>query len=549
MSASCRRRDRPPRSGALRRGILYAIALWVGCAPRTAPPPLVSYAVEERSIAEIQRDLIAGRVTSRELVERYIARVRAIDQSGPTLRSIIAINPRALEEASRLDRERAAGRVRGPLHGIPVGIKDNIESADPLPTTAGSLALVANVTGRDAPLVGRLRAAGAVILAKTNLSEWANIRSTSSTSGWSAVGGLTKNPYALDRNACGSSSGSGAAVAASLVAAAIGTETDGSITCPSSINGLVGVKPTVGLVSRRHIVPISSAQDTAGPMTRTVEDAAIVLAAIAGSDSQDLATRDADARRADYAASLSADALKGARLGVLRFVAGYDGRLDALFDRTLETLRGAGVTVVNIGGIEQAKTLGADEMRVLLTDFRAEINAYLASTPKTVTTRTLTDVIAFNKMNAAREMPHFQQELFEQAEATATHDPHAYQRLRAGVKAAAGSLINRTLAAHQLTALIAPTTGPAWLTDLERGDQVGGSAAELPAVAGYPHVTVPMGFIDGLPVGLSIIGPAWSEATLLSLAYAFEQRVNARRPPTFAASAIPAHANGPRDGP
>lgn len=486
-------------------------------------------------------------MTSQELVERYVARIRQIDQSGPTLRSIIATNPKALDEAVRLDRERADGRVRGPLHGIPVAIKDNIESADPLPTTAGSLALQANITGRDAPLVARLRAAGAIILAKTNLSEWANLRSTSSTSGWSAIGGLTKNPYALDRNACGSSSGSGAAVAASLVAAAIGTETDGSITCPSSINGLVGVKPTVGLVSRRHIVPISSAQDTAGPMTRTVADAAIVLSAIAGSDSQDIATRDADVRRVDYATSLSADALKGARLGVLRFAMGYDASVDALFDRTLETLRAAGVTIVNVASTAQAKEIGADEIRVLLTDFRTEINAYLASTPKTVTTRTLADVIAFNATHAAREMPHFRQELFEQAEATATHDSVAYQQLREGLKAAAARVMERTMAAHQLTALIAPTTGPAWLTDLVRGDRIGGSAAALPAVAGYPHVTVPMGFVDGLPVGLSIIGPAWSEATLLSLAYAFEQRVNARRPPTFAPSVTPTPGNSVHD--
>lgn len=528
-------------------GVLCAAALAVACAPRATPRSLVPYTVEERSIADLQRDLTAGRVTSRELVERYVARIQEIDQSGPTLRSIIAINPKALGEADRLDRERALGRVRGPLHGIPVAVKDNIETADALPTTAGSLALQANVTGRDAPLVARLRAAGVIILAKTNLSEWANLRSTSSTSGWSAIGGLTKNPYALDRNACGSSSGSGAAVAASLVAAAIGTETDGSITCPSSINGLVGLKPTVGLVSRRHIVPISSAQDTAGPMTRTVADAAIVLSAIAGSDSQDVATREADTRRADYTTSLSGYALKGARLGVLRFTMGYDPRVDALFDRTVERLREAGVALVDIAHVEDAKAIGADELRVLLTDFRTEINAYLASTPKTVTTRTLADVIAFNTANAARELPHFRQELFEQAEATATHDPVAYQRLRAAVKAAAARAIDRALAAHQLTALIAPTTGPAWLTDLVRGDRIGGSAAELPAVAGYPHLTLPMGFIDGLPVGLSFIGPAWSEGTLLSLAYAFEQRINARRPPTFAPSATPAPATSGRD--
>lgn len=520
-----------------------AVLVSFGCAPRTTPQAVVPYDVEERTIADLQSDLAAGRVTSRELVERYLARISDLDQQGPTLRSIIALNPRALDEAVRLDRERASGRVRGPLHGIPIAVKDNIETADPLPTTAGSLALQANVTGRDAPLVARLRDAGAIILAKTNLSEWANIRSTSSTSGWSAVGGLTRNPYALDRNACGSSSGSGVAVAASLVAVAIGTETNGSVTCPASINGLVGMKPTVGLVSRRHIIPISSLQDTAGPMARTVADAAMVLAAIAGADPQDLATRDADARRGDYATSLSVAALEGARLGVLRFEMGYDRQVDALFERMLEPLRAAGATVINIDRSGHTGDVGADELRVLITDFRAEINSYLASTPKAVPTRTLADLIAFNHANAAREMPHFRQELFEQAEATAGHDEASYRRLRARLKSAATTTIDRLVATHRLDALIAPTTGPAWLNDLVRGDQVSGSAAGLPAIAGYPHLTVPMGFIDGLPVGLSLIGPAWSEARLLSLGYAFEQRIKARRPPTFAASAAvtPSH--------
>lgn len=520
----------------------------MGCAPRPTPGPAVPYSVEERSIGELQRDLSAGRVTSRELVERYMARIRDVDQRGPMLRSIIAINPRALDEASRLDRERAVGRVRGPLHGIPVAIKDNIETADPLPTTAGSLALQANVTGRDAPLVARLREAGAIILAKTNLSEWANFRSTSSTSGWSAIGGLTRNPYALDRNACGSSAGSAVAVAASLVAAAVGTETSGSITCPSSINGLVGVKPTVGLVSRRHIVPISSAQDTAGPMTRTVTDAAIVLTAIAGSDAEDAATRDADTRKANYAESLSGDALKNARLGILRS-SEYDARVDALFDRVVAMLRADGITIADVPRIDQTRLLGAAAFQVLLTDFRTEINAYLASTPPAVTTRTLADVIAFNTANAVREMPHFKQELFEQAEATAKHDPASYQRLRSGLKTSVAAALDDALVKHRLDAVIAPTTGPAWLTNLAQGDRGSGSAAGLPAVAGYPHLTLPMGSIDGLPVGISIIGPAWSEAKLLTLGFALEQRLDARRPPTFAPTTpIPASASD-RDGP
>lgn len=532
MSAPARRVG--PRWTVAPAVLLALLAAVAGCLRRPGPSPL-PYSVVETPLTVLSADLATGRVSSRELVDRYLARIAELDQKGPALRSIIAVNPRAVDDAVRLDRERAAGAVRGPLHGIPVAIKDNIESLEPLPTTAGSLALERNVTGRDAPLVARLRAAGAIIVAKTNLSEWANFRSTTSTSGWSAMGGLVRNPYALDRNACGSSSGSGAAVAASLVAAAVGTETDGSITCPAAINGLVGLKPTVGLVSRRHIVPISAAQDTAGPMARTVADAAALLAAMAGADPQDPDTRDADARRADYPAALSAGALRGARLGVLRFAMGYDARVDGLFEDALLPLRAQGATLVDLPSFPALRQIDRDELRILLTDFRLAINAYLATTPPSVATRTLADLIAFNRTHAEREMPHFQQELFEQAEATARHDPAEYRAFRAGVKAAAAAGLDGLLATHRLDALIAPTTGPAWPTDLARGDRIGGSAGTLPAVAGYPHLTVPMGFIDGLPVGLSFIGPRWSEARLLALGFAFEQHTLARRPPPLLA--------------
>jgi amidase len=490
--------------------------------------------LQERTIDQLQQDLTAGRVTSLRLVELYLGRIRDLDQDGPALDSVLAVNPRAADDARALDAERAGGRVRGPLHGIPILIKDNIETIDPLPTTAGSLALVGNVTNRDAPVVARLREAGAIVLGKTNLSEWANIRSTHSTSGWSAVGGLTKNPYALDRNPCGSSSGSGAAVAANLAVAALGTETDGSVTCPASINGLVGVKPTVGLVSRRHIIPISTMQDTAGPMTRSVADAATLLTVMAGRDDADPATHEADSHRVDYVAALSANALAGKRLAVARFLMGYLPQLDAAFDAAVEQIRAAGATVVPVESQAAMARLSDDELMVLVTDFRMEVNAYLASAPAAVATRSLADLIAFNKANAPRELPYFGQEIFERAEMTATADLAAHRRRQADNRKAAGpDGIDRLLKTHAADALIAPTVGPAWVTDLVNGDRFSGSATTLPAIAGYPHVTVPMGAINGLPVGLSFIGTAWSEAALLSMAYAFEQRTHARRPPVF----------------
>lgn len=495
------------------------------------------YDVEERTIAQLQADLSSGMVTSEQLVQAYLDRIAAIDDAGPNLNSVLSLNPNALAEARALDAERAAGRVRGPLHGIPVLLKDNIESAGPIPTTAGSLALAHNITNRDAPLVARLREAGAIILGKTNLSEWANIRSSDSTSGWSAAGGLTRNPYALDRNPCGSSSGSGAAAAASLAAATIGTETDGSIVCPAAINGLVGVKPTVGLVSRTHIVPISHSQDTAGPMARTVADAAAILTAIAGADPSDPATAEADARRQDYVAALDADALRGRRIGVARFMAGFHDGVDERFEAALVELREAGAELVDIDAAPPGlDALGRDELIILLAELKADLNAYLASTPDSVTTRTLESVIAFNEATPA-ETALFGQDLFERAQATQGLADPAYLTAHARAARRAGHAIDAMLREHRVEALVAPTLGPAWTTDVVNGDHyIGGGASSLPAIAGYPHVTVPMGLVQGLPVGLSFIGEAWSEAKLLSFAFAYETQAQARIPPTFARS-------------
>jgi amidase len=494
---------------------------------------VVAYDVQEKSLAVLSEDLAAKRVTSEELVTSYVARIRALDAAGPTIRSVLALNPRALEDARARDVERAEGRLRGPLHGIPILLKDNIESADPLPTTAGSFALTENFAVHDAPIVARLRAAGAVVLGKSNLSEWANIRSTSATSGWSAVGGLTKNPYALERNPCGSSSGSGAAVTASFAAAALGTETDGSITCPASVLGLVGMKPTLGFASRTGVVPISAMQDTAGPMTRSVADAALLLRVIAGSDERDPATREADGHAHHLAGELSPAALAGRRLGVLEFHTGYLSSVDALFDAAVSELKRAGAEIVVVEAFDGYDAIEGNELPILLRDFRTELNAYLAATPPSVRVRTLADVIAFNREHAARELPYFGQELFERAEATAKEDPVEAARLRETNRRAAAEGLDRLFAEHALDAAIAPTLSPAWVTDLVNGDHVLGSASMLPAVAGYPHVTVPMGQVSGLPVGLSFIGPAWSDAKLLNLAFAYEQRTKLRRPPAL----------------
>lgn len=505
--------------------------------PAAATPPEPTLALSEaqiveRSIDELAADLAAGRTSSEALVRAYLARIAAIDRSGPTLRSVIATNPQAIAEARALDAERRAGRVRGPLHGVPVLVKDNIDTVG-MATTAGSLALKDNMTGRDAPLVARLRAAGAIILGKTNLSEWANIRSSRSMSGWSAVGGLVRNPYALDRTACGSSSGSGAAAAASLAAATVGTETDGSIVCPASSNGVVGMKPTVGLVSRTHVVPISHSQDTTGPMTRSVRDAALMLTAMAGSDPADTATAPADAKRVDYAAGLDTNSLNGVRVGVVR-PGNMTADLASVFDTALERMKAAGAVLVPVE-MPAAPELGAAEFKVLLTELKADLDAYLATTPKAVTARTLDAVIAFNEANAATQMPFFAQEIFLEAAKTKGLDDPEYRAAReTSLRLAGKEGIDAMLAKANAALIIAPTRGAAWLSDPVHGDQASGpSASRLPAVAGYPHLTVPMGMVDGLPVGLSFFSTAWRDAEVLKAGYAFEQQARARVAPRY----------------
>ncbi len=517
----------------LRSAALLAALVCCVSAPVVSAAPRATYAVEEKSIAQLEADLAAGRVTSVQLVKAYRARIARIDG---TLRSVLALNPAALDQAAASDAARRRGGRMGPLAGVPVVLKDNIETADPVPTTAGSLALKDNLSGRDAPLAARLRAAGAIILGKTNLSEWANYRSEHSISGWSAVGGQTRNPYALDRNACGSSSGSGAAGAASLAAAAVGTETDGSVTCPAAINGLVGLKPTVGLIPRTHIVPISHTQDTAGPMTRSVRDAALMLAVMAGSDPADPASAAADGHRADYLAALRPDALRGVRIGVMRYASDFHPETSAVFARALAVLKAQGAVLVEIDRFPNDVDIGAREGVILKTELKADLGAYLATTsPVRVPSRTLADLIAFNRAHPP-ETALFGQELFEQSQATKGLDDPAYLKARAEAHQAAGpDGIDAMLKAANVTALVAPTLGPAWLIDPVLKDRfVGGGAGGPAAQAGYPHLTVPMGLVDGLPVGLSFVGPAWSEARLLGYGFAYEQASHARRPPTYA---------------
>ncbi len=470
-------------------------------------------------VADMQAHLKAGKYTSVDLTQAALDQIKA---KNGDLHAVITVNPDALKRAKESDEARKAGKYAGPLMGIPVLIKDNIETADIMPTTAGSMALAANIRHRDAPVVANLRAGGAIILGKANLSEWANIRSSRSVSGWSGVGGLTVNAHDHARTACGSSSGSGAGVAAGLAPLAVGTETDGSVTCPSSMNGLVGLKPTVGLISRTYVVPISHSQDTPGPMGRSVADVAVMLGVMAGSDPADTATAQADAHKTDYAAGLMGYSLKGVRIGVLRDISN-DTRTNAVFDTALKNLADQGAVLVDIKD-SSVKGLGDAEMTVMMTELKADLNAYLASTPAAVKTRTLADVIAFNNANAAQEMPYFGQELFEQSEQTKGLDDPAYIKAASFAKTASAARIDGLLAANKVTVLIAPTYGPAWLSDLIYGDQYNGpSATQLPATSGYPHLTVPMGAVQGLPVGLSFIGPKWSEAILLKTGYAFEQ--------------------------
>jgi len=521
--------------------ILLALAIagvFVSCGrqTRSTPTSTLTYNVEEKTIATLQEDMRAGRVTASELVATYLDRIKNIDQTGPTLHSLISVNPRALDDATVLDDERKSGHVRGPLHGIPIVIKDNIESQDPIPTTAGSLALAQNVTNRDAPIVARLRAAGAIVLGKTNLSEWANFRSITPISGWSGVGGFTRNPYVLDRTPLGSSSGSAVAVAANLAAAGIGTETNGSITMPSAVNGVVGIKPTVGLLSRTRIVPISHLQDTAGPIARTVSDAAVLLSVMAGTDPEDPETTQANAMKRDYASGLSGDGLRGKRIGVLKFLTGYHAGLDHLFDDTLQVLKSLGLEMVVIDSLPGFPQLIDREIESYVSGFQGELETYFSTMPTTVPIRTLQDLIAFNRTNSEREMKYFGQEMLERTlhmnPAEREKEQAAARTRKSTVARALDGLFKRA----GVDVFVAPSANPAVVVDVVNGDLGLGGSPALPAVAGYPHITVPMGSVSGLPVAISFIGPAWSEATLLNVAFAYEQRTHARRPPTYRSS-------------
>lgn len=496
-----------------------------------AASPAAAQDVTEKSIDALGAMLASGKATSAGITEAYIARIKRLDRSGPTLRAVIALSPDALTQARASDARRKAHRQLGPLDGVPVLIKDNIETKE-LPTTAGSLALAANDTKRDAPVVALLRAQGAVILGKTNLSEWANIRSSNSMSGWSAAGGLVRNPYALDRTACGSSSGSGAAVAASFAAVAVGTETDGSVVCPSAMNGLVGLKPTLGLVSRTHVVPISHSQDTPGPMGRGVKDVAILFSAMIGEDPADPATKGADKYRKDYAAGLSLDALKGMRIGYWKPEMADD--LAARFDHALDELRAAGAVLIEVKR-PKLDGLGDAESIVLYTELKADMAAYLASTPIAVKARTLADLIAFNETHKAEEMPFFGQETFVKADKTKGLDDPEYTQARAkSLRLASVEGIDWMLKQADAQVLVTPTYGTPWLSDPAHGDQFAGpSASELPAVSGYPHLTVPMGLVNGLPAGLSFIGTAHADGLLLNAGYAYEQATRARAAPKY----------------
>ena len=504
-------------------------------APDGGPP----FELLEATIAGLSEAMASGKLTARAIVEKYLARIEALDRSGPALRSVIELNPDGPSIAEALDRERKEKGPRGPLHGIPVLIKDNIDTADRMATTAGSLALVGARPPEDAFLARRLREAGAVILGKTNLSEWANIRSNRSTSGWSARGGLTRNPYALDRNPSGSSSGSAVAVAASLCCAAVGTETDGSIVSPSSANGIVGLKPTVGLISRRGVIPISHSQDTAGPMARTVRDAAVLLGALAGPDAADEATSAAAGKvHPDYTRFLDPQGLAGARIGVLRREFGFHDAVDRLMEGAIAAMKRQGAVLIDPADVEAESRLGGAEMTVLLHELKADLDAYLDRLGPAAPVRSLEEVIAFNEKNREREMPFFGQELFEKAAKLGPLTGSEYREALARCRRLTREEgIDRTMDDRKLDALIAPTGGPAWLTDLVGGDHVSGGSSTLAAVAGYPSVTVPAGLVFGLPVGISFFGRAWSEPVLLRLAHAFELATGARRPPRFLATA------------
>ncbi|HKS05108.1 MAG TPA: amidase [Gemmatimonadaceae bacterium] len=489
----------------------------------------------ELTVSDARARMESGALTSKALTERYLARIDAMDKRGPAVNAVIELNPDAVSIAAALDAERTSGRTRGPLHGIPVLIKDNIDTADKMKTSAGSLALADHIAAKDSHVATKLRAAGCVIIGKTNLSEWANFRSTRSSSGWSGRGGQTVNPYVLDRNPCGSSSGTGAAIAADFATIGVGTETDGSIICPSAICGLVGIKPTVGLWGRSGIIPISASQDTAGPMTRTVADAAALLGAVVGLDGRDAVTKTSVGHtQTDYTTFLDKAGLKGARIGVARNVAGFNPDVDKKLDDAIAAIRNAGAEVVDPADFATAGKFDNDEFDVLLYEFKDGLNAYLSTVGDSVPVKTLAQLIAWNDKERTREMPWFGQEILLRADKKGPLTEAAYKAARAKcVRMSRAEGIDATLAKHKLNAIIVPSNQPAWVTDHLNGDHFTGGNTTFAAVAGYPSITVPMGSVHGLPVGVSFIGPAWSEGALIRYAYAFEQTVQTRTAPSY----------------
>lgn len=524
-----------------RRDFLHAAILTSGTGGAGAAAARPSDSIAEQSVAQLQAAMQRGQHTAQSLVQAYLQRIQQLDRAGPRLNAVIERNPDALAIAKALDAERRLQGPRGPLHGIPVLLKDNIATADKMLTSAGSLALTHGAAVRDAHLVAQLRRSGAVILGKANLSEWANMRSTRSSSGWSARGGQTRNPYALDRSPSGSSSGCGAAMAASLAAVAVGTETDGSITSPASVASLVGMKPTVGLVSRSGVIPIAHSQDTAGPMTRTVADAAVLLSAMAGVDPDDAATATAQGKLSDVLGQLQPNALRGKRLGVVRNIfAACGARVAQVVESQLQVLRAQGAELVDVGEVPNTDRYAETELTVLLYELKHGLQQYLAAYAPNAPVRNLADILAFNRREAAREMPYFGQEHFEAAQAMGGLDTPAYREaLATNHRYARAEGIDAVLREHRLDALVAPTGGPAWLIDPINGDAPGASFTSPAAVAGYPHITVPCGFVAGLPVGLSFVGTAWSDAALLGMAYAYEQASLQRQPPRYAKTLHP----------
>jgi amidase len=518
-------------------GVVLTPALSAGRALAASAPeiaPTKPFEFDEATISDLQERLKSGALTASSLANAYLRRIEEVDKNGPALNSAIELNPDALAIAGSLDRERKAKGPRGPMHGIPVLIKDNIDTADRMQTTAGSLALLGSKPAQDSSVARKLREAGAVILGKTNLSEWANMRSNHSTSGWSGRSGLTKNPYALDRNPCGSSSGSGAATSANLCVVAVGTETDGSIVCPSSANGIVGIKPTLGLISRAGIIPIAHSQDTAGPMARTVHDAAILLSALAGPDTRDSATADAGAKmQKDYTQSLDPNGLHGARIGVARKYFGFNDAVDSLMNSLIGQMKAAGAVIVDSADLESHGKFDDTELLVLLYELKADLNAYLATRPDAAV-HSLADVIAFDEKNKEKEMPYFGQDLFLKAqEKGPLSDKEYVAALVANHKLSREQGVDGVMDKFHLDALVAPTGAPAWVTDLANGDHAVGGSSNAAAVAGYPNINVPAGFVFGMPVGISFFGRAWSEPTLLKIACGFEQMAKARKAPQF----------------